>query len=219
MSPEAGSQESTRKLHDVVFVLGPPGGGKGTQCARIQEGFGFVHLSAGDLLRAERERPGSEFGELIETNIRNGTIVPVEVTCKLIENAMIACGQDARGFLVDGFPRNQDNLDGWVRQMSDKSLVHFVLFLTAPTEICVQRCLNRGQGRTDDNEESLNKRILTYNSHTMPIIQHYEKQGIVRSIDGSRHPDEVYADITKVFTDAGFSTLDAVTNHRLARGI
>jgi UMP-CMP kinase len=72
----------------IVFVLGAPGSGKGTQCEKIVEKFGYKHLSAGDLLREERDRKGSEFGELIEDKIRNGRIVPVEITCSLIENAM-----------------------------------------------------------------------------------------------------------------------------------
>lgn len=77
----------------VVFVLGAPGAGKGTQCTKIVNEFGYVHLSAGDLLREERQRPGSEFGELIENCIRDGKIVPVEVTCSLLENAIKKCGQ------------------------------------------------------------------------------------------------------------------------------
>ncbi|KAK5975611.1 UMP-CMP kinase [Trichostrongylus colubriformis] len=111
-----------QKLYNVVFVLGPPGSGKGTQCVKIHENLGFMHLSAGDLLRAERQRQGSQFGQLIEHHITNGTIVPVEITCKLLENAMDAAG-DARGFLVDGFPRNQNNLEGWEQQMKGKDKV------------------------------------------------------------------------------------------------
>lgn len=72
----------------VVFVLGAPGAGKGTQCSKIVDEYGYVHLSAGDLLREERQRAGSEYGDLIENCIRNGKIVPVEVTCSLIDNAM-----------------------------------------------------------------------------------------------------------------------------------
>ncbi|KDN43280.1 hypothetical protein RSAG8_06247, partial [Rhizoctonia solani AG-8 WAC10335] len=72
----------------VIFVLGGPGAGKGTQCARIVEDFGFVHLSAGDLLREEQKREGSTYGALISEHIRNGTIVPMEVTVKLLENAI-----------------------------------------------------------------------------------------------------------------------------------
>lgn len=72
----------------IVFVLGAPGSGKGTQCARIVEQFGYVHLSAGDLLRAERNRPGSEFAEMIEESIKTARIIPVAVTCSLLEQAM-----------------------------------------------------------------------------------------------------------------------------------
>lgn len=72
----------------VVFVLGAPGSGKGTQCARIVDQFGYVHLSAGDLLRAERNRPGSELAEMIEESIKAARIIPVAVTCSLLEQAM-----------------------------------------------------------------------------------------------------------------------------------
>ncbi|XP_036319599.1 uncharacterized protein LOC118734019 [Rhagoletis pomonella] len=100
------------------FVLGGPGAGKGTQCSKIVERYQFVHLSAGDLLREERACQGSEYGTLIEDYIRNGKIVPVEMTCSLLEKAMQNFGQQK--FLIDGFPRNQDNFDGWTRQMGDK---------------------------------------------------------------------------------------------------
>uniref|UniRef100_A0A914X6F3 UMP-CMP kinase n=1 Tax=Plectus sambesii TaxID=2011161 RepID=A0A914X6F3_9BILA len=187
--------------HNVVFVLGPPGSGKGTQCIKISTEYGYIHLSAGDLLRAERQREGSEFGALIEEHITNGTIVPVEITCKLLENAMIASG-GAPGFLVDGFPRNEDNLSGWDREMGPKTNLQFVLFLACPTEVCTQRCLNRGQGRTDDNEESLRKRIQTYNNQTLPIIKHYEKMNLVREIDTSADADSVYEQVRNAFNKA-----------------
>ena len=87
----------------VVFVLGGPGAGKGTQCANLVRDYGFQHLSAGDLLRAEQARPGSEFGELIKGYIKDGKIVPMEVTVALLENAMrdgIEKGNTK--FLIDG---------------------------------------------------------------------------------------------------------------------
>merc|ERR1711892_1077052 len=93
---------------NIMFVLGGPGAGKGTQCAKIVEQFGHVHLSAGDLLRAERASPGSQYGELIEHHITNGTIVPVEITCSLLERAMTE--SEKNDFLIDGFPRNEESL-------------------------------------------------------------------------------------------------------------
>jgi len=186
-------------LPNVMFVLGGPGAGKGTQCARIVEKYGYVHLSAGDLLRAERAAPGSQFGELIEHHITNGTIVPVEITCSLLERAMKESGKSE--FLIDGFPRNEDNLNGWTKAMGDKVNLRCVLFFHCTQEICTARCLGRGaagSGRTDDNEESLRKRFVTYEEATMPIIRHFEKLNLVHQLDATKSPDEVFVDVQKV---------------------
>jgi len=184
---------------NVIFVLGGPGAGKGTQCSKIVENFGYVHLSAGDLLRAERRSEGSQYGELIEHHITNGTIVPVEITCSLLERAMQQ--SDKNGFLIDGFPRNEDNLMGWNKQMGDKVNLQRVLFLHCSEEVCMERCLSRGaagSGRTDDNEESLRKRFITYESATKPIIRYFEERGFVSQIDATRTKEEVYTDIKAV---------------------
>ncbi|VDN25992.1 unnamed protein product [Gongylonema pulchrum] len=146
----------------------------------LQKSLGLKHLSAGDLLRAERKRPGSEFGQLIENHIRNGTIVPAM-------NASLS----SKAFLIDGFPRNQDNLEGWEREMASKAKVLFVLYLHCPEEICVRRCLNRNEGRSDDNEESLRKRIKTYCTQTLPIVEHYRTQDLVREVSACGAPEEV----------------------------
>lgn len=190
---------STRKP-DVVFVLGAPGAGKGTQCENIVKQFGFVHLSAGDLLREERNKEGSEYGELIEETIRNGRIVPVEITCSLIEMAMKKSGSNK--FLIDGFPRNKDNLDGWNRQMASNVNLLFVLFFDCPQEVCVNRCLQRGaggSGRSDDNPESLKKRFHTYMNDTMPVIHYYEEKNLVRQVDARGTPDEIFEGVKAVF--------------------
>lgn len=191
---------STEEKSKIVFVLGGPGAGKGTQCQRIVEKFGFVHLSAGDLLREERMREGSEVGALIQDYIKNGKIVPVEITCSLIENAMKSSNKNK--FLIDGFPRNQDNLDGWNNKMADKVDFQFVLFFNCSEEVCIQRCLKRGEssGRADDNLESLKKRIATYVGDSLPIIQHYEKQGKVKTIDASPDADAVFEEVEKILS-------------------
>ena len=95
----------------------------------------------GDLLRAERNEPGSKYGELIEGHIRNGTIVPVEITCALLEAAMNK--SEKNKFLIDGFPRNEDNLEGWNKAMGDKVEQKMVLFFDCNQETCVKRCLSR----------------------------------------------------------------------------
>uniref|UniRef100_A0A1W7R9B7 UMP-CMP kinase n=1 Tax=Hadrurus spadix TaxID=141984 RepID=A0A1W7R9B7_9SCOR len=187
---------------NVVFVLGAPGSGKGTQCEKISSEFGYVHLSAGDLLRKERNTPGSKYGDLIENHIRNGSIVPVEITCSLLKQAMDE--SECNNFLIDGFPRNEDNLQGWNREMGEHSNVKFVLFFDCTEEICIERCLNRGaegSGRSDDNPESLRKRFRTYNCQTMPVVQHYDDLGLVRKADATKSPDEVFEEVKTFFSE------------------
>ena len=86
----------------VLYVLGGPGAGKGTQCANLVRDYGFTHLSAGDLLRAEQDREGSEFGGMIKEYIADGKIVPMEVTVQLLENAMMDKDKGKGRFLIDG---------------------------------------------------------------------------------------------------------------------
>ena len=177
----------------VVFVLGGPGAGKGTQCARLAERMGFVHLSAGDLLREERARGGPK-AELIESIIRDGGLVPVEISVGLIHAAMTASG--ATKFLVDGFPRNQDNVDGWQRVVGDAAVVDAVLVFDVPDSKMTARLLERGKtsGRSDDNEETIRKRLRSHAELTVPIIEHYSKLGKVRVIAGDRPVDVVFED-------------------------
>ncbi|KAF3699120.1 UMP-CMP kinase [Channa argus] len=192
----------------VVFVLGGPGAGKGTQCSKIVEGFNYTHLSAGDLLRAERAREGSEYGMLIDNYIKEGQIVPVKITINLLRKAMEETMQKDEKkyrFLIDGFPRNEDNLQGWNTVMEGNADVKFVLFFDCSIEVCINRCLERGKssGRTDDNRESLEKRIQTYLKSTQPIIEQYKKLGKVRTVDASRTVDQVFADVKAILDKEG----------------
>lgn len=199
-----------KMLPQVVFVLGGPGAGKGTQCQNIVKEYGFVHLSAGDLLRAERQNPASAYGEMIEEKIRNGEIVPVEITCSLLDQAMQKSGKDK--FLIDGFPRNKDNLEGWERAMSEKAKVLFVLFFDCSLDVCAERCLGRGaagSGRSDDNLDSLKKRFQTYSNDTMPIIKHFEKLDVVRRIDASEPPEKVFHKVQEVLDGASIKKVTA----------
>ncbi|GAA5936546.1 bifunctional uridylate/adenylate kinase [Sporobolomyces koalae] len=187
----------------VLFVLGGPGAGKGTQCARLVTDHHFVHLSAGDLLRAEQTREGSQYGEMIKTYIKEGKIVPMEVTIKLLENAMRAeinsstsTSQHKKRFLIDGFPRQMDQAIKFDESVCPSSLV---LFLVCPESILQERLLERGKtsGRDDDNAESIKKRFQTFINTSMPVVDYYRKQGKVVDIDSSKTIEEVYAEIVE----------------------
>lgn len=187
----------------VVFVLGGPGAGKGTQCKLIEEEFKYVHLSAGDLLREERQRPGSEYGELIETYIREGRIVPVEITCNLLKRAMERHGWDHGKFLIDGFPRNVDNLQGWKKATDGLVDEKFCLFFECSESVMEARVLARGatSGRSDDNVESIRKRFKVFIESTMPIVDHFREIGKLRIVHTDRAVPIVWEEIKPLFIE------------------
>lgn len=179
----------------VLFVLGGPGAGKGTQCANLVRDYHFTHLSAGDLLRAEQDREGSEFGQLIKSYIKDGKIVPMEVTVQLLENAMTETmekNKDKKGkFLIDGFPRKMDQALKFEETVCPSK---FVLFFDCPEEEMQRRLLERGKtsGRADDNAESIKKRFKTFVETSMPVVDYFEKQDRVVKVVATKSPDEVY---------------------------
>lgn len=189
--------------YKVVFVLGGPGSGKGTNCTRIVDTFGYVHLSAGDLLREERNS-GSELADMINTFIAEGKIVPAEITVRLLKQAMDRSGGNK--FLVDGFPRDMSNLRCWEDKMSMITEVQFLLFLDCPQEVMLARLLERGKtsGRNDDNEASIVKRFKTYEDSTRPIIEYFRNIGKIRTVDSNRNIEHVFADVCLHFRSASF---------------
>jgi UMP-CMP kinase len=156
----------------VVFILGGPGSGKGTQCSLLTENFhGVTHLSAGDLLRAERDS-GSEQGEMINTYMKEGLIIPVSVTAGLLKKAIEGERGKSEVFLIDGFPRNDDNLRGWNSIIGDSVQVEFMLLMECSEEVMLKRLLQRGagSGRVDDNAETIRKRFNVYKTETLPVV-------------------------------------------------
>jgi len=193
----------------VVFVLGGPGAGKGTQCARLVQDFGFCHLSAGDLLRAEQHREGSTYGQLIQKCIREGEIVPMKVTVELLEAAMNSAMQEGRTgdgwadgkgrFLIDGFPRKMDQAHKFNDDLCHPSLI---LVFSTTEEIMLARLLERGKssGREDDNVESIMKRFKTHKEQTQPVIDYYATRNLVAEIDSSGSVEEVHQQASVVVT-------------------
>ncbi len=185
----------------VVFVLGGPGSGKGTQCSLVAQEFQYTHLSAGDLLREERQRVGSEYGELIERYIREGAIVPVHITVNLIKRAMEK-SQSSRLFLIDGYPRNADNLHGWNEILPASAVtVSACLFFDCPEEVMEERLLSRGltSGRSDDNIESIRKRFKTYVNDTVPVIEEFRKQSKLKTVRADQTVDDVWKEVKAIF--------------------
>ena len=131
---------------------------------------------------------------MIDEYIREGKIVPVEVTIRLLMDAIAADG--GKRFLIDGFPRNVDKLAGWHRVVGDSLQTAGVLLYDCPEEVMEARLLERGKtsGRADDNIESIRKRLATFVSESMPVLQYFEQLELIAKINGTRPVDEVWAD-------------------------
>jgi len=190
-----GTVSDAEKKPAVIFVLGGPGSGKGTQCANVVEHFGYTHLSAGDLLRAEI-KSGSENGTMIQNMIKEGKIVPSEVTIKLLQKAMQESGNDK--FLIDGFPRNEENRAAF--EAVTKIEPAFVLFFNCPEEEMERRILSRNQGREDDNIETIRKRFNVFLESSLPVVEYYDSKGKVRKIDAAKSVEEVFEAVKAIFT-------------------
>jgi UMP-CMP kinase family protein len=186
----------------VIFVLGGPGSGKGTQCDQIKKDYAMVHLSVGDLLRDEKAT-GSKYAQEIEECISQGKLVPAKVPVKLLKKAMKKRGWNQNQYLIDGFPRNQENLDVFLEVFGNLADIKFVLFYECSQEAMEKRILERGKtsGRSDDNPESLKKRFATYINETKPVVDFYEGKGLIRKINAERTVAEVYGDTKKVLDE------------------
>jgi len=189
----------------VAFVIGGPGSGKGTQSERIAKEFGYVFLSAGELLRAERKREGSSLGAEIEETITSGGTVRSEIIASLLEQAMREGGWGGASFVVDGYPRSVEQLRGWEATLSKKVNLLCCMSIEVGRKEMKRRLLGRAEtsGRLDDNEETIEKRFATYEEETGPLLEHFESSGLLRSIDGERSVDEVWSDVKGLLESLG----------------
>lgn len=185
---------SNQRNSFITFVLGGPGSGKGTQSAKIAETFGFTHLSAGDLLRNEMASD-SEYGAMIRDTIKQGRIVPSDVTVRLIYKA-IESSQNHK-ILIDGFPRTDENRIAFERNFRKEP--DLVVFFDCPEEEMVKRVLNRNQGRIDDNIETLKKRLKLFNKDNLPVIDYYSRKGKVQKVSAVGTEEEVFEKVHPIF--------------------
>ena len=192
---------------NVVFVLGGPGAGKGTMCELAEMQLGWTHLSTGDLLRAEIERGGEHAAE-IEANNAAGQLSPTKIVVSLLKDEMetITRTTGRTNFLVDGFPRSQENLDGWYEVFGQDVELPKMLYMECPYEVLEQRILGRAKftGRNDDNIESVKLRFETFKSETLPIVELFRSINKCAEIDTGRDRQDVYADVVthlSEFTD------------------
>ncbi|XP_078281888.1 adenylate kinase isoenzyme 1-like isoform X2 [Rhinoraja longicauda] len=198
------SSSSSTKVHSIaatdklkgckiIFVVGGPGSGKGTQCEQVVQKYGYTHLSTGDLLRAE-VTSGSEKGKSLHAIMEKGELVPLDTVLEMLRDAMIAKADVSKGFLIDGYPREVKQGEEFEKKIGPPSLL---LYIDAGKETMVKRLLERGKtsGRADDNEETITKRLETYYKATEPVINYYQNRKIVRKINAEGTVDEVFAQV------------------------
>ncbi|KAJ3221237.1 hypothetical protein HK099_003668 [Clydaea vesicula] len=184
---------------NIIFVLGGPGCGKGTQCTRLAKEFEYNHISCGDLLRAEVET-GSERAIMLQSLMKDGLIVPIDVTLELLREAMLKCSPEKKGFLIDGFPRQVDQARAFEATISP---CKFVLYFECPEDVLLDRLLKRGEtsGRADDNIETIKKRFHTFNTTSFPVVEEYSRVGKTVKILSTTTPDDVYMKSREYFID------------------
>ncbi len=189
---------------NVVFVIGGPGSGKGTMCEVAEIQLGWVHLSAGDLLRAELAS-GSATAESIDKIIKAGELVPNDIIVTLIKDAMenITRTTGKNNFLLDGFPRSLNNLEGWNDVFADSLPLPTMLYFECPYDVLEQRILGRAKysGRSDDNVESMKLRFDTYKAETLPTVTFFKGENKCIEIDTSQERPAVYQNVLKVLSE------------------
>ena len=185
-----------------LILLGPPGAGKGTQAKRLEERHGFVQLSTGDMLRAAIAE-GSEVGLKAKDLMARGDLVPDDVVVGIIAERIDA-PDCAKGFILDGFPRNVAQAEALDKVLEEKNLaLDAVVELQVDDEILADRIATRaaeteGGPRADDNAEALKKRLVVYHEQTAPLIAYYSERGVLKSVDGMAEMDMVSREIVEV---------------------
>jgi len=178
----------------IVFI-GPPGAGKGTQAALVVERYGIAHLSTGDMLRAARDAQ-TEIGKLADHYMSAGQLVPDEIILQIVQDRLLA-DDCRRGYLLDGFPRTlaqAEALDQMLAQ--DSTPLDVVLELRVPDEELFRRL--SGRARADDKPEVIRQRLVAYRQQTEPLLDYYQRRGLLQTIDGLGTVEDIFQRIQQV---------------------
>lgn len=175
-----------------LVLLGPPGSGKGTQAAQMQETLQIQHISTGDLLRSEVVA-GTPLGLQAKQVMAQGDLVSDAILIGMLESRL-SHTDVVKGFILDGYPRNLSQaaaLDGLLAKFGHP--LNAVVQLDVPTDVLVERIAGRAQaeGREDDTPDAVRKRLQVYNDSTAPVIGFYQQRGILLRVDGVGRLDEV----------------------------
>ncbi|XP_075991366.1 adenylate kinase isoenzyme 1-like [Anticarsia gemmatalis] len=181
-------------LKPVVWILGGPGVGKSTQCQNVTRKYGLEHLAIGDLLRAEAVS-GSDRANCLKSILRRGGLVPADIVLDLVKETIAKKGPGAKGFVIDGFPREKTQGIGFEEAVGPASAI---ISIEASKDTLLQRlkaCAKQSD-RIDDNDISLMMRIETFLESNHHVLAFYKSRVIM--IDGEGSPDSIFSQIQKI---------------------
>ena len=183
-----------------IVIFGAPGSGKGTQRELIINEYGLEHISTGDVLREEiKNEP--ELGKTAKTFIDKGQLIPDELMVDILAHVYDAFGKEHKGVIFDGFPRTIPQAEALKKMLGERGhRIAAMIELDVPEDILMDRLIKRGQqsGRSDDNEETIKKRLGVYHNQTAPLIEWYQKEGLHHHVKGFGELQEIFADIKQV---------------------
>lgn len=193
---------TNKKMLNIV-IFGAPGAGKGTQSEKIVKKYKVGHISTGDVLRAEIKN-GTELGKTAKGYIDNGQLIPDELMVDILAD-VLDNGNFEEGVIFDGFPRTIAQADALKKMLNERGQeITAMIDLEVPEEILMARLINRGKetGRTDDNEETIKKRLTVYHNQTAPLKDFYKKEGSYKHIKGFGELENIFADVCKAIEES-----------------
>lgn len=180
-----------------LIFLGPPGAGKGTQAEILSQEYDIPHISTGDTLRSAVAQK-TPLGNQAKDYMDRGELVPDDLILNLIQERLLEPDTD-RGWILDGFPRNIAQAKFLDRLLAKLDLAaDYVLYLAVPDEVLISRLLSRQ--RRDDNEDTIRRRLEVYRHDTMPVIDFYQEQDSLKTIDGNDSMEAVTAALKKAIS-------------------
>ena len=186
-----------------LVIFGAPGSGKGTQSDILVDKYGFDHISTGDVLRSEI-KAGSDLGRTAKEYIDNGQLIPDALMVDILASVYDSFGKEHKGVIFDGFPRTTPQAEALKKMLHERGhKIAAMIELSVPEEELMARLINRGKesGRSDDNEDTIKKRLNVYHTQTAPLIDWYKKEGVHHHVEGLGTVDDIFARISNVIDE------------------
>ena len=183
-----------------LVIFGAPGSGKGTQSDLLVAKYGFKHISTGDVLRGEIKK-GSELGQTAKSYIDKGQLIPDSLMIDILAKVYDSFGTSHKGVIFDGFPRTIPQAEALKKMLEERGhRVAAMLELDVPEDELMTRLIKRGKesGRSDDNEDTIKKRLDVYHNQTPPLITWYANEGIHHHINGLGELARIFGDIKQI---------------------